>query len=228
MRGITVFITSFAAPMFATNCWIIADKAGGECVIVDPGMPDVSDTVAMVLSEHKLKPVAAIITHGHLDHTFSIVPVANGYDIPAYIHSEDRGLLLHPERAHGPEFLATLSAMDFSEPSDVRELRHGAEVEMLGMKFAAIHAPGHTRGSLMFNVNQEVLISGDVLFAGAIGRTDLPSGSAQSMQETLVNKVLTLSDDLRVLPGHGPETYIGHERRTNPYLIDAAMKSVKR
>ena len=228
MRGITVFITSFAAPMFATNCWIIADKAGGECVIVDPGMPDVSDTVAMVLSEHKLKPVAAIITHGHLDHTFSIVPVANGYDIPAYIHSEDRGLLLHPERAHGPEFLATLSAMDFSEPSDVRELRHGAEVEMLGMKFAAIHAPGHTRGSLMFNVNQEVLISGEVLFAGAIGRTDLPSGSAQSMQETLVNKVLTLSDDLRVLPGHGPETYIGHERRTNPYLIDAAKKSVKR
>ena len=223
-----MFITSFAAPMFATNCWIIADKPGGECVIVDPGMPDVSDTVAMVLSEHKLKPVAAIITHGHLDHTFSIVPVANGYDIPAYIHSEDRGLLLHPERAHGPEFLATLSAMDFSEPNDVRELRHGTEVQMLGMKFQAIHAPGHTRGSLMFNVNQEVLISGDVLFAGAIGRTDLPSGSAQSMQETLVNKVLTLSDELRVLPGHGPDTYIGHERRTNPYLIDAAKKSGKR
>jgi glyoxylase-like metal-dependent hydrolase (beta-lactamase superfamily II) len=110
----------------------------------------------MVLSEHKLKPVAAIITHGHLDHTFSIVPIANGYEIPAYIHSEDRALLLHPERAHGPEFLATLSAMDFSEPSDVRELRHGAEVEMLGMKFQAIHAPGHTRGSLMFKVNEEV------------------------------------------------------------------------
>jgi glyoxylase-like metal-dependent hydrolase (beta-lactamase superfamily II) len=214
--------------MFATNCWIIADKPGGECVIVDPGMPDVSDTVAMVLNEHKLKPVAAIITHGHLDHTFSIVPVANGYDIPAYIHSEDRALLLHPERAHGAEFLATLSAMDFSEPNDVRELRHGAEIEMLGMKFQAIHAPGHTRGSLMFEVNNEVLISGDVLFAGAIGRTDLPSGSAQSMQETLVNKVLTLSDDLRVLPGHGPDTNIGHERRTNPYLVDAAKKSGKR
>jgi glyoxylase-like metal-dependent hydrolase (beta-lactamase superfamily II) len=214
--------------MFATNCWIIADAPGGECVIVDPGMPDVSDTVAMIVNEHKLKPVATIITHGHLDHTFSIVPVANGYDIPAYIHSEDRALLLHPERAHGPEFLATLSAMDFIEPNDVRELRHGAEVEMLGMKFQAIHAPGHTRGSLMFTVNQEVLISGDVLFAGAIGRTDLPSGSSQSMQETLVNKVLTLSDDLRVLPGHGPDTNIGHERRTNPYLIDAAKKLGKR
>ena len=214
--------------MFATNCWIIADAPGSECVIVDPGMPDVSDTVAMIVNEHKLKPVATIITHGHLDHTFSIAPVANGYDIPAYIHSEDRALLLHPERAHGPEFLATLSAMDFIEPNDVRELRHGAEVQMLGMNFQAIHAPGHTRGSLMFTVNQEVLISGDVLFAGAIGRTDLPSGSAQSMQETLINKVLTLSDDLRVLPGHGPDTSIGHERRTNPYLIDAAKKSGKR
>jgi len=214
--------------MFATNCWIIADKAGGECVVVDPGMPDVSDTLAMVLGENNLKPVAAIITHGHLDHTFSIVPIADGYGIPTYIHSEDRALLLHPERAHGPEFLATLSAMEFAEPNDVRELRHGAEVEMLGMKFQAIHSPGHTRGSLMFKVDEEVLISGDVLFAGAIGRTDLPSGSAESMQDTLVNKVLTLADDLRVLPGHGPDTNIGHERKTNPYLIDAAKKSGRR
>ena len=223
-----MFITSFAAPMFATNCWIIADKAGGECVVVDPGMPDVSDTLAMVLGENNLKPVAAIITHGHLDHTFSIVPIADGYGIPTYIHSEDRALLSHPERAHGPEFLATLSAMEFAEPNDVRELRHGAEVEMLGMKFQAIHSPGHTRGSLMFKVDEEVLISGDVLFAGAIGRTDLPSGSAESMQDTLVNKVLTLADDLRVLPGHGPDTNIGHERKTNPYLIDAAKKSGRR
>ena len=214
--------------MFATNCWIIADKAGGECVVVDPGMPDVSDTLAMVLGENNLKPVAAIITHGHLDHTFSIVPIADGYGIPTYIHSEDRALLLHPERAHGPEFLATLSAMEFAEPNDVRELRHGAEVDMLGMKFQAIHSPGHTRGSLMFKVNEEVLISGDVLFAGAIGRTDLPSGSAESMQDTLVNKVLTLADDLRVLPGHGPDTNIGHERKTNPYLIDAAKRSGRR
>jgi hydroxyacylglutathione hydrolase len=214
--------------MFATNCWIIADVPGGECIIVDPGMPDVSDTVAMVLNEHKLKAVATIITHGHLDHTFSIVPVADGYGIPTYIHSEDRALLLHPERAHGAEFLATLSAMNFVEPSDVRELRHGAELEMLGMKFRAIHSPGHTRGSLMFSVDDEVLISGDVLFAGAIGRTDLPSGSSSDMQETLVNKVLTLPDHLRVLPGHGPDTNIGHERRTNPYLIDAAKKANRR
>jgi glyoxylase-like metal-dependent hydrolase (beta-lactamase superfamily II) len=80
----------------------------------------------------------------------------------------------------------------------------------------------------MFTVDDEVLISGDVLFAGSIGRTDLPSGSGKDMQETLVNKVLTLSDHLRVLPGHGPDTTIGHERRTNPYLIDAVKKSSRR
>jgi glyoxylase-like metal-dependent hydrolase (beta-lactamase superfamily II) len=80
----------------------------------------------------------------------------------------------------------------------------------------------------MFAVDDEVLISGDVLFAGAIGRTDLPSGSANDMQETLVNKVLTLPDHLRVLPGHGPDTTIAHERKTNPYLIDAAKKSGRR
>ena len=80
----------------------------------------------------------------------------------------------------------------------------------------------------MFTVDDEVLISGDVLFAGAIGRTDLPSGSGSDMQETLVNKVLTLSDHLRVLPGHGPDTNIAHERKTNPYLIDAAKKSGRR
>jgi glyoxylase-like metal-dependent hydrolase (beta-lactamase superfamily II) len=86
------------------------------------------------------------------------------------------------------------------------------------MKITAIHAPGHTRGSTMFTINNELLITGDVLFAGSIGRTDLPSGSHEAMQKTLKNRVLPLSDDLRVLPGHGPETTIKYERKNNPYL----------
>jgi glyoxylase-like metal-dependent hydrolase (beta-lactamase superfamily II) len=86
------------------------------------------------------------------------------------------------------------------------------------MKITAIHAPGHTRGSLMFTINDEILISGDVLFSGSIGRTDLPTGSAKEMITTLKTKVLTLSDDLRVLTGHGPETTIKFERKNNPYL----------
>lgn len=213
-----MLVRSFPAPMFATNCWIIAPSEGSECIIVDPGMPDISRDIEMIIEEHKLKPVAALLTHGHLDHTFSITPLADGYDIPAYIHSEDRRFIADPAGIHGEQFIAQLEAMTFVEPKKVNELKNGATLELLGMKITAIHAPGHTRGSLMFTVNDEILISGDVLFAGSIGRTDLPTGSSKEMITTLKTKVLTLSDDLRVLTGHGPETTIKFERKNNPYL----------
>jgi glyoxylase-like metal-dependent hydrolase (beta-lactamase superfamily II) len=108
--------------------------------------------------------------------------------------------------------------MTFEEPLDMRNLKHGELIEILDMKITAIHSPGHTKGSTMFSINEELLISGDVLFAGAIGRTDLPSGSHDAMIKTLKTRVLPLSDDLRVLPGHGPETTIKFERKNNPYL----------
>jgi len=219
MRGVeSLLIDSFAAPMFATNCWVLAPGPGSECVVIDPGMPDVSSQLDEILQRHNLKPVAIIATHGHLDHTFSIQPIADGYSIPAYIHSEDREYLAAPEKLHGQEFAATLSGMNFVEPAQVRELRNGDLVDLVGLSFKAIHAPGHTRGSLMFEVSDEVLISGDVLFAGSIGRTDLPTGSAKEMEETLRKKVVTLSDHLQVLPGHGPETSMAYEKKNNPYL----------
>ena len=213
-----MLVTSFVAPMFATNCWVIAAGPGQECIIVDPGMPDISHEIEALISEHGLKPVAALITHGHLDHTFSVKPLADGYGISSYIHTEDRDLLLKPQGAHGAEFIQTLDAMKFEEPNEVKNLRHGDEIDLLDMKITAIHAPGHTRGSTMFTINDELLITGDVLFAGAIGRTDLPSGSHEAMQKTLKTRVLPLNDGLRVLPGHGPETTIKFERKNNPYL----------
>ena len=213
-----LLIDSFAAPMFATNCWVLATEPGSECVVIDPGMPDVSLQLEAMLQQHNLKPVAVIATHGHLDHTFSIQPIADGYAIPTYIHSEDRAYLSSPEKLLGAEFAATVSAMDFSEPAEVRELRNGEVVELVGLTFKAIHAPGHTRGSLMFEVSDQVLVSGDVLFAGSIGRTDLPTGSAKEMEETLRKKVIPLSDHLEVLPGHGPRTSVAREKKSNPYL----------
>jgi len=213
-----MLIRSFPAPMFATNCWVIAPAAGGECIIVDPGMPDISADIEMIIEENKLKPVAAFITHGHLDHTFSIKPLADGYDIPAYIHSEDRRYIADPSGIHGTEFISQLGGLVFEEPLNVSEVKNGTTLDLLGMKIEVIHAPGHTKGSVMFKLNDEVLISGDVLCAGSIGRTDLPTGSASDMKSTLKNKVLTLSDDLRVLPGHGSETTIKFERKNNPYL----------
>ena len=216
--GEEVLVKSFPAPMYATNCWIIAAGVGQECIIVDPGMPDISHEIEAIVSEHKLKPVAALLTHGHLDHTFSVKPLADGYGIDAYIHSEDRTALANPEKIHGAAFIEALSGLEFKEPLSVKELRNGAVLNFIGMQITAIHAPGHTAGSLMFDINGELLVSGDVLFAGSIGRTDLPSGSAEQMRKTLKSKVLTLSDDFRVLTGHGAETTIKYERANNPYL----------
>jgi glyoxylase-like metal-dependent hydrolase (beta-lactamase superfamily II) len=206
------------APMYATNCWVLAAEKGSECIIVDPGMPDISAEIEMIIEEEGLKPVAVLLTHGHLDHTFSVIPLADGYGIPAYIHSEDRKALLHPEMLLGKEFASLISGMTWSEPSQVLELRNNQKFEAIGLDITAIHAPGHTAGSLMFTVNDEVLISGDVLFAGSIGRTDQPTGSQEAMVRTLSTKVLPLGDHLRVLPGPGPDTTIEYERRTNPYL----------
>jgi glyoxylase-like metal-dependent hydrolase (beta-lactamase superfamily II) len=213
-----MLIRSFVAPMFATNCWIIASAKGSECIIVDPGMTDISSEVEMIIEEEGLKPVAALLTHGHLDHTFSVTPLADGYGIPAYIHPEDRRFIADPVGIHGAQFAKSLAGMSFLEPQKVELLKDGSILDLVGLTIKAIHSPGHTRGSLMFTVNDELLISGDVLFAGSIGRTDLPTGSSSDMKHTLKKKVLTLNDDLRVLPGHGGETTIKYERKTNPYL----------
>lgn len=204
--------------MFGTNCWVIASGKGSECIIVDPGMPDISAEIELIISEEGLKPVAALMTHGHLDHTFSITPLADGYGIPAYIHSEDRRFIADPAGIHDAQFRQTISAMSFSEPKDTRTLRDGEILDLVGISIKSIHAPGHTRGSLMFLLNDEYLLSGDVLFSGTIGRTDQPTGSASDMKETLRKKILPLSDAIEVLPGHGPQTTIENERKRNPYL----------
>jgi hydroxyacylglutathione hydrolase len=141
------------------------------------------------------------------------------------IHSDDRELLLHPERAHGAEFIAQLSGIEWIEPNEVIELKDNQIFDLVGLQLKAIHAPGHTRGSVMFEVNGEVLISGDVLFAGSVGRTDLPGGSWSAMQKSLREKVLPLPDVMQVLPGHGPETSIGRERKYNQFLLELVNNS---
>jgi hydroxyacylglutathione hydrolase len=213
-----MLVRSFVAPMFATNCWVIAAEKGSECIIVDPGMTDISAEIEMIVAEEGLKPVAALLTHGHLDHTFSVKPLADGYGIPAYIHPEDRRFIADPIGIHGAQFAESLAGMHFAEPEKVELLKDGSMLALVGLSIRAIHSPGHTRGSLMFMINEEFLLSGDVLFAGSIGRTDLPTGSSADMEKTLKNKVLTLDDSIRVLPGHGGETTIQYERKTNPYL----------
>jgi glyoxylase-like metal-dependent hydrolase (beta-lactamase superfamily II) len=202
-------------------------------VIIDPGMDAVAGVTGLIM-EHHLKPVAVMLTHGHLDHMCSVTPLCRSYDSTCWVHPGDRVLLSDPLRAMGLETRQLLesltgSAAAFTEPDEVRELTDGADVAVAGLRFQAIHAPGHTPGSTMFRTAyhasadiDSVVFSGDVLFAGSIGRTDLPGGSLPDMLRSLRSKVLPLPDAVAVLPGHGPQTTMARERVGNPYLQNLA------
>ena len=222
-----MLIAGFPAGPWGTNCYVAATGAGSECVVLDPGK-DAAAGVAEVVREHRLKPVAVLVTHGHVDHMWCVAPVAGTYDATAWIHPADRHLLADPMSGLSPETSAMLvgGRYEFAEPDDVRELADGQELEVAGLRFVVDHAPGHTAGSVTFRSPyeredvSEVMFSGDLLFAGSIGRTDLPGGDHPTMLRSLRDKVLTLPDDVVVLPGHGEQTSIGRERATNPFLLD--------
>jgi glyoxylase-like metal-dependent hydrolase (beta-lactamase superfamily II) len=218
-----VLVAGFPAGSFATNCYLVAAAAGEECVIIDPGQ-DAAPGIEEALREHRLRPVAVILTHGHIDHVWSVAPVCGAKDVPAFIHPDDRDLLTDPAKgfplAPGQEIFGGLT---LSEPDDVRELADGAVVRLAGLEFAVDHTPGHTPGSVTFRTPAteelpDVLFSGDTLFAGSIGRTDLPGGDHAAILRSLETKCLTLPDTTVVLPGHGPQTTIGRERATNPFI----------
>ncbi len=222
-----MLIDRIIAPYFETNCWILALGTGQECIIVDPGMaqPNLVNEIEQKVSELKLKPVAVFITHGHLDHTFSVLPLTKQVPMRTYVTGADRFLLTDPMGALdrggvSEQFLRAFGVEKFKEPDDVVELEDFSTFEVAGLQITSIFAPGHTKGSVMFTVDNQQLISGDVLFAGSIGRTDLPTGSASQMRKTLRDRILTLPDGLNVLPGHGGQTTIGTERVRNPYLQD--------
>ena len=222
-----MLIDRVIAPYFETNCWILALGAGQECIIVDPGMakPNLVKEIEEKVSDFNLKPVAVLITHGHLDHTFSVLPLTKQVPMRTFITGADRFLLTDPMGALdrggvSEQFLKAFGMEKFKEPDEVVELEDFSTFEVAGMQLTSIFAPGHTKGSVIFTVDDQQLISGDVLFAGSIGRTDLPTGSANEMRKTLRDRILTLPDGLNVLPGHGGQTTIGTERVRNPYLQD--------
>jgi glyoxylase-like metal-dependent hydrolase (beta-lactamase superfamily II) len=223
-----VLIAAFPAGPWATNCYVVAIGPGTECVVVDPGK-DASDGVAEVVREQRLKPVSILLTHGHIDHVWCVVPVAGSYESAAYLHPDDRHLLTDPMAGIAPDSAGLLLGSDYSfaEPDDVRELVDGITIESAGIEFVVDHTPGHTRGSVSFRTAYdgpedvpEVMFAGDLLFAGSIGRTDLPGGDHPTMLRSLHDKVLPLDDRIVVLPGHGPQTTIGRERATNPFLTE--------
>jgi hydroxyacylglutathione hydrolase len=215
----TVLIAGFPAGAFAANCYVVAPAAGEECVIIDPGQDAVAG-IEEIIATHRLKPAAVLLTHGHIDHVWSVAPVCGARGIPAYIHPGDRALLSDPARGlplgAGQQLFGGL---EFTEPDDVRELTDGTVLNLAGLEITVGHAPGHTPGSVVFRSDPAVMFSGDLLFAGSIGRTDLPGGDTAAMMDSLARVCLTLPDETRVLPGHGPQTTIGVERASNQFLV---------
>jgi glyoxylase-like metal-dependent hydrolase (beta-lactamase superfamily II) len=239
-----VLLLGFPSTAFATNCYVVAPAAGEECVIVDPGI-QIEDRLAEVLTQHRLRPAAVLLTHGHVDHTYSVTPVCSGYGVAARIHSDDTYRLRDPLSDLDPGLIAMLEQQfgrpaTWQEPSDVIEITGGTRLEIAGLDIGIRHAPGHTEGSVLFDLPglpdgtdgsggshgedlAATMLSGDVLFAGSIGRYDTKGGDAVAMRRTLGDVVLPLPDDLLVLPGHGPATTMAHERATNPYLLDLGL-----
>jgi hydroxyacylglutathione hydrolase len=221
-----VLVTGFPAEAFGTNCYVVATGPGEQCLIVDPGI-GVLDRLEEVLAADRLFPAAVLLTHGHLDHTFSVTPVCGARGITAYIHPGDREMLADPQKGMSMNLAEMFGGrLPYAEPEDVAELTDGATLSLAGLEVTVDHAPGHTGGSVLFRLPgtgsswaaEQICLSGDVLFAGSIGRTDLPGGSTPAMLTSLREKILPLADDTVVLPGHGPETTIGRERASNPYL----------
>ncbi len=224
----------FPAVVAGTNCYVLAPAEGEECLVVDPGV-GVTGQLAEILRDHRLRPAAVLLTHGHFDHVYSVTPVCGSAGVPAYIHGDDRYRLEDPLSGVDPQLVAMLEQQfgqkaSWQEPTDVLALLDGQRLTIAGLDLNVRHAPGHTEGSVIFTLPEvpeglaaeagvrSTVLSGDVLFAGSIGRTDLAGGDGDAMNRSLRDVILPLADDVLVLPGHGPATTMERERVTNPYL----------
>ena len=217
-----MFLTGFPAGMLQCNCYVLAPKQGADAIVVDPGQRAMAP-LRKILDENRLTPAAVLLTHGHVDHMWSAQKVGDTYGCPVFIHPEDREMLTDPIKGLGPRLAQLALSTMFREPRQVVELdRDGDKIELGGITVTVDHTPGHTRGSVVFRVSPvseaELAFTGDTLFKQSIGRTDLYGGSGRDLLTSIVSKLLVLDDDTVVLPGHGPKTTIGAERRTNPFL----------
>lgn len=231
-----MLIASFPAGPWQTNCYVVAPEAGGECVIIDPGV-GAADRVVSVCQEHDLTPVGVVATHGHIDHVYAAHQLCAHYGIPTWIHEADRHLLTTPLAGLGPvgrDLLLQLhGSTTLDEPDDVRPLVDGQRLQVAGLDLALTLAPGHTQGCMLLEAAyadapgelDRLVFTGDVLFAGSIGRTDLPGGDHEQMLASLRTRVLPIADTAALLPGHGGQTTMARERATNPYLTDLAKET---
>ena len=197
----------------AENCYIIGDEATRQCLIIDPGAE--AKRIVAAVEETGVTPLRIINTHGHPDHVGVVVPVQNRFKLKFFMHEADVFLL-----PHLPSFAEYMGESDVIIPTVDEFLRDGDVITCGTLALRVTHTPGHTPGGVCFIIESEkTVIVGDTLFAGSVGRTDLPGGSHAELLNSIHQKLMILPDDYAVYPGHGPKTTIGRERKTNPFLI---------
>lgn len=238
------FVVGVPLGRWQTNCWVVGDRDRGECVVIDPGETG-ADVVPQVLERTGATCTAILVTHGHIDHFWAVPDLARSLDVPVLLHPDDRYLWDNPLAAFSSEVGTEMLEEQFGltwrpDAGRIREVRHGEKVTLAGIDFDIEHNPGHTPGHVTYLgrdlagapldfamasadlSSTDVLFSGDLIFAGSIGRTDFPRGSTEAIMASLARTVLPLQDDTLILSGHGQDTTVGRERRANPYLRQAA------
>lgn len=193
-----------------TNCYLVYCPNTRECAVVDPGAEP--EKIKKSITDLGLRPVSVLNTHGHVDHVGANQDILECYDIPLYVHPADQPML---ECAGRTDLSALLGAKD-SPPPDFF-LEDGSEIKVGECVLKVIHTPGHSEGSTVF-LSEKFVLSGDTLFCGGVGRTDLPGGSWNKLVDSIVSKILVLPGDIQVLPGHGPSTTVEREKKQNPYI----------
>ncbi len=202
---------------FETNCYILREsESAGDCLIIDTGLE--AGKLVDFLREHKLNPLAAILTHGHIDHIGGLAQLRKKFPhIKAYVHKRDANML--SDNQSNLSFLADITPAAADAAKADFTLEEGSIVEQAGIRLEVFHTPGHTPGGIcLYSRKEQIVFVGDTLFADSIGRTDMPGGSTAQLIKSIKQKLLTLPDETVVYPGHGPQTLIGRERTHNQYL----------
>ncbi len=198
---------------FQENCFIVADDEVRAAVLVDPG--EDAEQFLRRLEQEGMSLQAVWLTHAHIDHVLGIGRIVEATGAPTYLHADDRGMY-DGIAAQGAWFGLQVDPL----PAPTHALVHGGQVAVGRLEFEVRHVPGHSPGSVAF-VGHGIAIVGDTLFAGSVGRVDLPGGDGATLLHSIRTQLLTLPDETVVYSGHGPETTVGRERRSNPFLTGA-------